>query len=115
MADKEKDIKEENYDLKEDYEGEEEIITLYNENTGKNEDFRVVEVLEYKEKDYVFLNPVDPSEEIAEDEVIICEIGENDKGEEYVLPVEDEATLQAVYDLYVKEYNDALAEEGKNN
>ncbi len=114
MADKEKDLVE-NYDLNEDYEDEEEIITLFNENTGKNEDFRVVEVLEYDEKDYVFLNPVEPSEEIGEDEVIICEIGENENGEEYVLPVDDERVLQAVYDLYVEEYNAALAEENKNN
>src|SRR5574344_1253877 len=106
MADKEKDMKNENYDLNEDYEGEEEIITLQNGNTGKNEDFRVVEVLEYKEKDYGFLNPVEPSDEIGEGEVLISEIGENEKGEEYVIPVEDDKLLQAIYDQYVKEYND---------
>ena len=42
MADKEKEILEENYNLEEDFEDEEEIVTLHNENTDKDEDFRVV-------------------------------------------------------------------------
>lgn len=35
MADKEKEILEENYNLEEDFEDEEEIVTLHNENTDK--------------------------------------------------------------------------------
>ena len=36
MADKEKEILEENYNLDEDFEDEEEIVTLHNENTDKD-------------------------------------------------------------------------------
>ena len=36
MADKEKEIPEENYNLDEDFEDEEEIVTLHNENTDKD-------------------------------------------------------------------------------
>lgn len=46
MADKEKEILEENYNLDEDFEDEEEIVTLHNENTDKDEDFRVVWYIE---------------------------------------------------------------------
>lgn len=109
MADK-KDLQDENYNLDMDFEDEEEIITLFNEETKKEEDFRVVWDIEYKDRDYVFLNPVDPSDEIEEDEVIICEIGENEDGEEYIVPVEDEAVMQTVYELYVTEYEAMLAE-----
>ncbi|MEG2453893.1 MAG: hypothetical protein RSB20_03410, partial [Clostridia bacterium] len=49
----------------------------------------------------VFLNPVEPDEEIGEDEVIICEIGEDEKGEGYILPVENEKTLEEIYAKYV--------------
>lgn len=111
MADKEKEILEENYNLDEDFEDEEEIVTLHNENTDKDEDFRVVWYIEDGGKNYLFLNPVDPSDDIAEDEVLICEYGETKNGEEFVNPVEDEKELERIYNLYVKEYEEAAKEE----
>ncbi len=111
MADKEKEILEENYNLDEDFEDEEEIITLHNENTDKDEDFRVVWYIEDGGKNYLFLNPVDPSDDIAEDEVLICEYGETKNGEEFVNPVDDEKELERIYNLYVKEYEEAAKDE----
>ena len=61
MADKEKEILEENYNLEEDFEDEEEIVTLHNENTDKDEDFRVVWYIEDGGKNYLFLNPSIPA------------------------------------------------------
>ncbi len=104
MAD-EKDINQ-NIDLEEDFEDEEEIITLFNEETQKEEEFRIIEVIDHDEKEYVLLNPVEPDEEIGEDEVIICEIGEDENGEGYILPVDSEETLQAIYDKYVAMYEE---------
>ena len=46
MSDIEKEKLEENYNLDEDFEDEEEIITRYNETAKKDEDFRVVWYLE---------------------------------------------------------------------
>ena len=100
MADKEKEILEENYNLDEDFEDEEEIVTLHNENTDKDEDFRVVWYIEDGGKNYLFLNPVDPSDDIAEDEVLICEYGETKNGEEFVNPVDDEKELERIYNLH---------------
>ena len=111
MADKEKEILEENYNLDEDFEDEEEIVTLHNENTDKDEDFRVVWYIEDGGKNYLFLNPVDPSDDIAEDEVLICEYGETKNGEEFVNPVDDEKELERIYNLYVKEYEEAAKDE----
>ncbi len=107
MADKEKEILEETYNLDEDFEDEEEIVTLHNETTNKDEDFRIVWLIEEGDKNYLFLNPVEPSDDIGEDEVLICEYGETDDGEEFVNPIDDEKELQRIYNLYVKEYEEA--------
>lgn len=113
MSEKEKDTINENYNLDEDFEDEEEIITLYNEDLKKDEDFRVVWCLEYEDKSYVLLNSVEPIEGMGEDEVYIFEYGENEKGEEYVLPIESDEKLQQVYDAYVKEYEEAYGKDAK--
>lgn len=57
------------------------------------------------------LIPVDPSDDIAEDEVLICEYGETKNGEEFVNPVDDEKELERIYNLYVKEYEEAAKDE----
>lgn len=111
MSDIEKEKLEENYNLDEDFEDEEEIITLYNETAKKDEDFRVVWYLEDGDRSYVLLNPVEPSEDIAEDEVLICEYGETENGEEFVEPVEDESELDRIYNLYVREYEEVCKED----
>ena len=64
-------------------------------------------LIEEGDKNYLFLNPVEPSDDIGEDEVLICEYGETDDGEEFVNPIDDEKELQRIYNLYVKEYEEA--------
>lgn len=104
---KEKNINDK-VDIDEIYEDEEEIITLFNEDTKKEEDFRVIEVIEHDGKDYVLLNPVVPDDDIAEDEVIICQIEEDDDGNGCIYPVESEDVMNAVYEKYVSLYEEYM-------
>lgn len=92
---------------------DDDIVTLFNEETQKEEDFYTVAVIDNEGKDYIFLAPVAPSEDIGEDEVIICELGEDAEGFETILPVEDDELLQKVYDKYVAEYEKEFGPDAK--
>lgn len=115
MADNEKKLTdvEENYNLDEDFEEPEEIITLYNEDLKKDEDFRIVWCLDYKDKTYVLLNPVEPIEDMEDDEVFIFEYGENENGEEFVEAIESDKLLEEIYNEYLKEYEEAYGADEK--
>ncbi|MDR3264103.1 MAG: DUF1292 domain-containing protein [Clostridiales bacterium] len=101
MKDNEKKIEAEEFD---DLEGSE-IITLFDEELGKEVDFEEVAAINYKEKLYVFLTPVEPNDDIGEGEVIIMEAVENDNDdeEETLVPVTDEKLLNEIFDEFQKE------------
>lgn len=75
-----------------------EIVTL-NYDDGGTEDFYNLAELDFEGKWYIYLTPVTPDEDFAEDEVIVYEMAENDDGEEVFLPVEDEDMLNKLIDL----------------
>lgn len=93
MAEFEKDMMEEE---------ECDIITLVDMDNN-DVDFYHVATIDYKEKWYVFLQPVGPIEGIAEDEVIIYELGVDEDGSDKFIPIEDEALLNEVFNEYLKE------------
>jgi hypothetical protein len=95
----EKDFKIENED---DLEGME-IVTLYDEERQKEIDFEEIAAINYNDKLYVFLTPVETNEDIEEGEVVIMEAVEDENGEETLLPVTDEALLNAVFEEFQKE------------
>ena len=79
------------------------ILTLTDEN-GKDVDFEYLDCLEYQGKEYLVLMPADePSTEI-----VILEIEPVDEENENYLAVEDEAILNAVYDIFKEKYKDIL-------
>ena len=82
---------------------EENIITLTDEN-GVDTDFEYLDVVEYQGNEYMVLMPAD--EESAE--ILILMIEPVDEETENYMAVEDEATLQAVYELFKERYKDIL-------
>lgn len=74
---------------------------------GETEEFFCMAELDYKGKWYIYLQPVQPDEDFEEDEVMVCELAEDENGAELILPVEDEALLEELID----ELNDAIEEE----
>ncbi len=82
---------------------DESIITLTDEN-GENMDFEYLDCIEYQEKEYLVLTPAD--EEATE--IVILEIEPVDEETENYLAVEDEATLDAVYEIFKEKFKDVL-------
>jgi uncharacterized protein YrzB (UPF0473 family) len=79
------------------------ILTLTDEN-GNDVDFEYLDCIDYEGKEYLVLMPVD---EIAT-EIIILEVEPVDEENENYLSVDDEKTLNAVYDIFKEKYKDVL-------
>ena len=86
-------------------EEESEIIELIDDD-GKIIKFKLLDVTEYKGEKYTLLLAAEPSEEIADDEVVIFRLNEK---EEILEPIEDEKLLEEVFEFYQAE-----AEEEEN-
>ena len=77
------------------------ILTLTDEN-GQDVDFEYLDCIDYQSKEYLVLMPVD------EDEIVIMEVEPVDEENENYLAVEDEAVLDAVYDIFKEKFKDIL-------
>ena len=85
------------------YEEESSILTLTDEN-GQDVDFEYLDCIEYQGKEYLVLMPAD---EIST-EIVILEVEPVDDENENYLSVEDEALLNAVYEIFKEKYKDVL-------
>ena len=83
----------------EENELENELIELIDEE-GKVVNFRLLDVTEYKGVKYTLLLAAEPNDRIAEDEVVIFRLNEQ---EETLEPIEDEQLLEEVFDFYQNE------------
>ena len=88
-------------EILEEEEGEE-IVELVDEN-GNVLKFKLLDVTEYKGVKYTLLLAAEPNEEIAEDEVVIFRLNEE---EEVLEPIEDENLLEEVFEFYQNEIED---------
>jgi uncharacterized protein YrzB (UPF0473 family) len=79
------------------------IITLTDEN-GVDTEFEYLDVIEYRGSEYLILMPV----EDESGEIVILLIEPVDEETENYLAVEDEATLEAVFQLFKERYKDIL-------
>ena len=79
------------------------LITLTDEN-GVETEFEYLDCIEYQGKEYLVLIP---AQEDA-DEIVILEIEPVDEENENYLAVEDEAVLDAVYDIFKEKFSDVL-------
>ncbi len=84
-------------------EEEVELLTLTDEN-GVETEFEYLDVIEYQGKEYLILLPVGDENT----EVVILEIEPVDEENENYLSIEDEAVLNAVYDIFKEKYKDIL-------
>ena len=86
-------------ELDEELDLEEEVIELVDDE-GKVIKFKLLDVTEYKGQKYTLLLAAEPNEEIAEDEVVIFRLNEE---EEVLEPIEDEKLLEEVFEFYQQE------------
>lgn len=79
------------------------IISLTDEN-GVETEFEYLDCIEYNAKEYLVLIP---AQENA-NELVILEVEPVDEENENYLAVEDESTLDAVYEIFKERYKDVL-------
>ena len=87
------------------YTEDEDLIDLVDDN-GRHLKFFHVGSTEYLKKWYAFFMPAEEIEGLAEEEVVIFEVSKDDKGDEILLPVEDSALLENVYEQFCREMED---------
>lgn len=93
-------------------EEDDDIITLYNEATDKDEDFYHLATLDVDDKWFIVMKPVEKLPDIEDDEVLIYEIQEDAEGNDVFAPIEDEDLLQKVFDEFQRELEAYEAENG---
>lgn len=79
------------------------ILSLTDEN-GVETEFEYLDCIEYSGKEYLVLIPA----EEGANEIVILEVEPVDEENENYLAVEDENTLDAVYDIFKERYKDVL-------
>ena len=82
-------------------EEESNILTLTDE-TGADVDFEYLDCIEYEGVEYLVLMPED------EDEIVILQVEPVDEENENYLAVEDEETLNAVFEIFKEKFKDVL-------
>ncbi|MBR3764292.1 MAG: DUF1292 domain-containing protein [Clostridia bacterium] len=88
------------------------IITL-TDDEGNEVDFLLLDVVEYDEKDYLVLLPMEDeeTEEGAEEDVLILQAVRNGDEETYI-GIEDETVLNAVFGLFTAQLEAAAEAAG---
>ena len=79
------------------------ILTLTDEN-GADVDFEYLDCIEYQDKEYLVLMPVEEDS----NEIVILEVEPVDEENENYLAVSDEAVLDAVYAIFKDRFKDIL-------
>ena len=90
---------------------DEDVVELVTDD-GKKLKFYFVGTIEYKGKNYSAFEPAEQIEGIEDDDLIIFELAGDDEETADLLPVEDEAILDAVFEEFCRVLEeDELAEE----
>lgn len=79
------------------------ILTLTDEN-GVDVEFEYLDCIDYEGTEYLVLMPA----EDEADELVILAVEPVDEENENYLAVEDEATLNAVYEIFKEKFKDVL-------
>ena len=79
------------------------LLTLTDEN-GVETEFEYLDCITYNEIEYLVLIPADEDA----DEIVILEVQPVDEENENYVAVEDEAVLDAVYDIFKERFKDVL-------
>lgn len=81
---------------------QENVVELYDEDNNVVR-FEHVYTVQYAGDEFVLLAPLEPTEDLAEDELLILKISVNDEGEEVYVSVEDDDLVEKVFNLYLAE------------
>ena len=79
----------------------EDIVQLVDED-GTEVDFEHLMTLEHKGRTYICLVPVEPMEDVAEDELVILRIETDEDGNDYYTSIDDDAELDEVFEKYLE-------------
>ena len=79
----------------------ENIIELVDED-GNELSFEHLMTLEHEGKTYICLVPVEPMEDVEEDELVIMRIESDDEGNDYYATIESDEELDAVFEKYLE-------------
>ena len=79
----------------------EDIVELIDED-GNEVRFEHLMTLEHNGNAYICLVPVDPMEDVEEDELVIMRIESDDDGNDVYATIEDDAELDAVFEKYLE-------------
>ena len=79
----------------------EDIVELVDEE-GNDVRFEHIMTLEHKGKVYICLVPVDPMDDVEEDELVIMRIETDDNGNDVYATIDDDAELDDVFEKYLE-------------
>jgi len=69
---------------------------------GNEVDFEHLMTLEYEGNSYICLVPVEPMEDVAEDELVILRIETDEEGNDMYATIESDDELDAVFEKYLE-------------
>lgn len=82
-------------------------IIVLNDEGGKEVPFEFLDVIDYQGEEYVVLLPVEEDADDAAGEVVILKIEDTEsEDEESYVSVDDEHTLNAVFELFKEKFKD---------
>lgn len=80
-------------------------IIILNDEEGRETEFEFLDLIEYKNEEYVVLLPMyDETDEVV---ILRLEEGTNEDKEVYI-SVDDEATLMAVFEIFKDKFSDVF-------
>lgn len=98
-------------DVTTEEEDEVEVLTL-TDDEGNEVDFAVIATLDYKENEYVVLEPIDEIEGYEENTVMICRIVTDAEGNDLIESIADEKLLDEVFAEFCKLQEQCDCEDG---
>ena len=82
----------------------EDNIIILNDEEGNEVEFEFLDLIEYEGEEYVVLLPVEEAEDAGE--VVILQVEDIDSEEESYISVEDEDTLNKVFEIFKEKFKD---------
>ena len=81
-------------------------IVILNDEDGNEIRFEFLDLIEYESEEFVVLLPIDEDGENEDGEVVILKLEDSDTDEESYVSVDDEATLNAVFEIFKDKFKD---------
>ena len=79
-------------------------IIILNDEEGNEVEFEFLDLIDYEGEEYVVLLPVEETEDAGE--VVILQVEDIDSEEESYISVEDEDTLNKVFEIFKEKFKD---------